>query len=123
MAAAIIAMVLAELVLTKHGNCARGGPYTIARECTGEEENYGWLLGAGIVATVIAGCGLVLTLGVGAMFLGMGSAFLAGSIAVLIGGTSVISLAVTWGVAGTAFLIGGCFALWAERRSAAGEPL
>jgi hypothetical protein len=116
-------MVLAELVLTKHGNCARGGPYVIARECTSEEENYGWLLGAGIVATVVAGFGLVFTLGVGAMFFGMGSAFLAGAIAVSIGGTSQVSLVVTWGVAGVAFLIGGGFALWAERRTAAAEPL
>jgi hypothetical protein len=35
----------------------------------------------------------------------------------------LISLVVTWGVAGIAFLIGGGFVLWAERRTAAGEPL
>ncbi|HEY5334214.1 MAG TPA: hypothetical protein VIJ21_11770 [Solirubrobacterales bacterium] len=80
-------------------------------------------MAAAIVATVVASFGLVLTLGVGAMFFGMGSAFLAGAIAVLIRGTSLVSLVVTWGVAGVAFLIGGGFALWAERRTAAGEPL
>jgi hypothetical protein len=40
------------------------------------------LIAAEIVATVVASSGLVLTLGVGAMFFGMGSAFLAGAIAV-----------------------------------------
>ena len=115
-AASCITMIVTAIALGHTGNCARGGPYVIANECSDADIANGLYFGLGIAGLTLGSIAVAFGYGLTAMLTVMGLGFASAGITLLIAGSSWLRvMAVIWTVLGLAFVVGCAIAVWRER--------